>query len=100
MLNNSLTVSQKNIDYSELWYGFHNKVFKAIKAINPNTIVVLWGRRVQMINKLIPDGFIVLESLSSPDAYKADTEFLGCNHFNMINEQLIKQKKTPINWQI
>jgi uracil-DNA glycosylase len=99
-INNSLTVSQQkiNIDVSELWYGFLNKVFKAIKKYNPNTIVLLWGRKVQCISKLIPDSFVTLETLSPPDGYKADTEFFGCNHFNKVNELLEKQNKTKINW--
>jgi uracil-DNA glycosylase len=100
-LNNSLTLGQqKNIDVSEVWYGFINKTLKEIKKVNPATIVVLWGRKVQCINKLIPDGFIVLETQCQPDGYNVDNEFFGCNHFNIINEHLKKQNKTLIDWTI
>lgn len=100
LINNTLTVSQQklNIDVSELWYGFLNKIFKAIKKSNPNVIVLLWGRKVQCITKILPDSFVILETLSQPDGYKADTEFLGCNHFTKVNELLEKQNKTKIIW--
>ncbi len=100
MINNSLTIAQqKNVDVSELWYGFLNKVFKWIKKVNPNVIYVLWGRKVSQISKLIPDGAIILESLSDPSAYKTE-EFFGCNHFNIINEHLKKQNKELIDWSL
>jgi len=99
LINNSLTVTmQKNIDVSELWYGFLNKVFKWIKKINPNTIYVLWGRKVQQISKIIPDGAVILDTLSAPDGYKAETACIGCHHFNLINDHLKKHKLQEINW--
>lgn len=102
MINNSLvTTNQKvNFDYSELWYGFLNKVFKSIGTINPNTIVVLWGRKIQQISKLLPDGFVLIESDNHPEEYRANVGFLGCNHFNIINEHLKKQKRELIDWTI
>lgn len=101
MINNSLTVAQqKNVDVSELWYGFLNKVFKWIKKVNPNVIYVLWGRKVSQISKLIPDGAIILESLCDPSGYRVQEEFLNCNHFNIINEHLKKQNKQLIDWSL
>lgn len=102
MINNSLVSSNQrvNFDYSELWYGFLNKVFKAIGTINPNIIVLLWGRKIKQITKLLPDGFVLLESENHPDDYRADVGFIGCNHFNLVNELLTKQKKELINWRI
>jgi len=99
-LHNTLTVSQQknNIDVSELWYGFINKIFKAIKKVNPKTIVVLWGRKIQCITKLIPDGFIELDTLCAPDGYNVDDEFFGCNHFVKINQLLKTQNKDLIKW--
>lgn len=100
MINNSLVTTniKVNFDHSELWYGFLNKIFKAIGSVNPNTIVALWGRKIQQISKLLPDGFIILESDNHPEDYRANYGFIGCNHFNIINENLKTQKKELINW--
>lgn len=100
LLNQCLTVGPKKSHYEyELWYGFINKLFKFITTINPNTIILLWGADAQNINEIIPDSFVRLEA-GYPNGYKVQTDFLGCNHFNKVNEILIKQKKTPIDWSL
>ncbi|HSW76472.1 MAG TPA: hypothetical protein VLG50_05480 [Candidatus Saccharimonadales bacterium] len=93
LLNQCLTVSPtKSHAEFELWYGFLNKIFKAISQHNPKTIVVLRGRKVQCVKKLLPDNFVILESMLLPDD---DVHYL-----KQINELLIKQNKTPIDWHI
>jgi uracil-DNA glycosylase len=98
LLNKSLTVSPKISHLKwDLWLGFLNKVFKAINKVNPYCIFLLWGQEAQKITSMLPDSFIILEA-ASPQGY--GYHFFGCNHFKMVNDILIKQKKQPIDWQI
>ena len=102
LLNTCLTVTP-NLEYShskyELWLGFINKVIKTISEVNKNCIVLLWGPNVQKISSIIPNSFVQLTT-SYPTGFSANRGFFGCNHFNLVNELLIKQEKTPIDWQI
>jgi uracil-DNA glycosylase len=100
LINKCLTISKQQSHLKwDLWLGFLNKVFKAITKVNPYTIFLLWGQEAQKVIPMLPDSFIVLET-SSPSGYFANCGFLGCNHFKMVNDELIKQKRTPIDWQI
>jgi uracil-DNA glycosylase len=100
MLNMSLTVrpgAPNSHAQFEFWLGFHKKVFKAIDAVNPNCIYVLWGQKAQKIKTEIGEKSIVFEA-PHPSGMSANKGFFGCNHFNLINETLIKLHKPGINW--
>jgi len=100
LLNKCLTVSKQQSHMKwDIWLGFLNKVFKAITKVNPYTIFLLWGQEAQKVAPMLPDSFIVYET-SSPNGYFANCGFFGCNHFKMVNDELIKQKKKPIDWEI
>jgi uracil-DNA glycosylase len=84
--------------HKSLWLPFIKKVIVAILEANPNTIFLLWGKDAQKLKKIIGSRATILEtSHPSPLSCK---QFLQCNHFNEVNDILIKQKKTPINWNI
>ena len=98
LLHKSLTCStKKSHSRYELWHGFLNRIFKAIVAVNPYVIVLLWGQENQKISSLLPDSFKILES-ADPGSYHS--KFYGCNHFIQVNELLVKQNKKPIDWQV
>lgn len=101
MLNICLTTSpNKPHSRFPLWHGLLNRVFKAINVINPNCIILsMVSRNSQNIASMIPDSFVHYESVN-PDKYYNERGFAGCNIFRTINETLIKQGKTPINWQL
>lgn len=100
LLNKSLTISKNTSHLKwDLWLGFLNKVFKAINKVNPNCIFLLWGQEAQKVQVMLPDSFVVLQT-SSPVGYGANCGFLGSNHFKMANDELIKQKKEPIDWRV
>ena len=98
LLHYCLTTSM-NVSHAEyeLWHGLLNKVFKAVASVNPACIVLLWGRKIQCVNKLLPDSFERLEA-SHPDEY--NSQFAECDHFNKVNGLLKKQNKTPIDWSL
>lgn len=97
LLNACLTVRESEPgSHKEIWMGFIKKVVNAILDLNPNCIFVLWGKNVQKMKKLIGERTTVLES-AHPGFAKG---FLGCNHFNIINDLLNKQGKEIIDWRI
>jgi uracil-DNA glycosylase len=100
LLNVSLTTStHQSHTYSEMWHGFLTKMFDQLVKVNPNTIVVMWGKS-QCLANMLPNSFIQLTAGDPMNVRESPGSFIGCNHFKLINEQLIKLGKTPIDWQI
>lgn len=98
MLNACLTVKPgKPGSHGDIWLGFINRVFKAIAMSNPRCIYLLWGKEVQKLRPMLGDKSIVLEA-AHPSGLSANRGFYGCNHFVLVNEYLVKQGKTGINW--
>lgn len=101
LLHQCLTFSyQQSHTEFQFWHDFLNKILKSISEVNPHTIVVLFGRRLQCLNKIIPESFVKLDEVGDPGGYKVDTEFIGQNIFIKINEYLVKQKKKQIDWSL
>jgi len=99
LLNSCLTVRPGDPGcHKELWYSFIKKVINSIIDNNPYCIFILWGRQAQKIRKMLGERVTVLEA-AHPSGLSCKN-FLGCNHFNQVNELLIEKNQTPINWQI
>lgn len=97
LLNQCLTVRAGVSDsHKEIWLSFIKKVVNSILDVNPSCIFVMWGRKTQKVQKMLGGRSIILEA---SDPYNSK-EFLGCNHFNKINEILKEQGKSPINWNL
>lgn len=100
LLNSCLTVrANQATSHGDIWLGFINKVFRAIAAVNPHCIFILWGKEAQKLKSMIGDRSIIFEA-AHPSGFSAKRGFFGCNHFNLINEALIKHGKVGINWHI
>ena len=102
LLNLCLTVKKDNAgSHSKynIWMDFIVKMIKAIITVNPTTIFIMWGKESQQLSTILPESCIQLLS-SHPSGFSVNRGFSGCNHFNLVNEQLTKQGKSPINWSI
>ena len=100
LLNNCLTVRAGTPgSHGDIWLGFINKVFRAIAAVNPYCIFLLWGREAQKVKPMLGDRSIIFEA-AHPSGLSARRGFFGCDHFNMVNDALIRQGKVGINWRI
>ncbi len=100
LLNTALTVRPNQANsHSGIWTRFIPKVLAAINTVNPNCIYLLWGNHAKSYRKYLGKDNIVLEA-AHPSGFSANRGFFGCNHFNLVNQELIKQGRTPINWQI
>jgi uracil-DNA glycosylase len=100
LLNSCLTVRPGQPgSHGDIWLGFISKVFRAIAAVNPYCIYLLWGREAQKLKPMLGERSIILEA-AHPSGLSARRGFFGCNHFNQVNEILIRQGKVGINWRI
>lgn len=100
LLNMCLTVNPNSAgSHGAIWLGFIKKVITAIAAVNKKCIYVLWGREAQKLSREIGSKGVILEA-AHPSGLSAHRGFFGCNHFNLINEMLIEQNKTPVNWNL
>lgn len=100
MLNASLTVRPGAAgSHGKIWHGLLDKVIKAIMVTNPRCIWVLWGRDAQCLQEMLGAKFTILTA-AHPSGFSANKGFFGCNHFNLINEELTKLDEIPINWNL
>jgi uracil-DNA glycosylase len=101
MLNAILTVeagkagSHKDIG----WQQFTDAVIRKLSEEKSGLIFLLWGNFARGKKELIDAGkhFVLESPHPSPLAGNA---FLGNRHFSTVNEILLKQGKSPIDWQV
>ena len=101
LLNAVLTVrngqptSHSNIG----WQEFTDAVIKYISDNCEGVVFLLWGNFARSKKELIDTSrhFVLEAAHPSPLARGA---FFGCGHFSRANEILVKENKTPINWQL
>lgn len=104
LLNTCLTVKPHQANsHKEIWNGFITRVFAAISEVNSECIYLLWGRNAQNMATQLGERNIKLTA-SHPSPFSANKAtrdapaFIGCGHFRTVNEFLVKQGKTPIDW--
>lgn len=102
LLNAVLTVranqpaSHKNIG----WENFTDKIIETVNSKREHVVFLLWGNFAKNKKNLInTNRHFVLEA-AHPSPFSANNGFFGCHHFSKTNEYLIKNKITPINWQL
>ena len=81
------------------WQRFTDAVIRKISDECDGVVFMLWGNYARAKRDLIDaDRHHILEAAHpSPLARGA---FFGCRHFSKANELLVKQNKTPIDWQL
>lgn len=106
LLNSCLTVAPHQAgSHGQIWNGFIEKILKKIGQANPNCIYLLWGKSANEWQSSISQKSIIFSAthpspMSAHRPTKDNPAFMGCNHFTKVNEELTKQGKTPINWQL
>lgn len=102
LLNTVLTVvaTQPNSHRHLGWEQFTDKVIAQISSQCEGVVFLLWGSHAQKKGRFIDrNRHFVLEA-PHPSPLSAHRGFLGCGHFKQANELLVKQGKTPVNWQL
>ncbi len=81
------------------WETFTDAVISYLSAHCEGIVFLLWGNFAKAKASLIDTSrhHVLLAAHPSPLAGGA---FFGCRHFSRANEILLREGKTPINWQI
>lgn len=103
LLNTALTVvEQKPNSHKKMWKEFTNDLLKYLTAKNPDILYVMWGNNAQehgkFIEELSPSADKLISYSSHPSPLSARHSFFGSKPFSWVNEKLVEQGKTPINW--
>lgn len=102
MLNAILTVRahQPGSHQNKGWEIFTDSVITKISEEKTGIIFLLWGNYAKAKKVLIDTEKHHILEAAHPSPFSAYNGFFGCNHFNQVNEILIKAGKDPINWQL
>ena len=102
LLNATLTVEQGKAGshQNKGWEQFTDAAIAALNAQRENLVFVLWGSYAQKKGAFIDEAkHLVLKSVH-PSPLSAHRGFFGNHQFSTINQYLIKQGQTPIDWQL
>jgi uracil-DNA glycosylase len=101
LLNAVLTVrASQPASHSGIgWQEFTDAVIRCINERCEGVVFLLWGRFAQAKRELIDTSrhYVLEAAHPSPLARGA---FFGCRHFSRTNDILVRQGKTPIDWQL
>ena len=102
LLNATLTVEQAKAGahQGKGWKTFTDAAIAALNAHREGLVFVLWGSYAQKKGAFIDEGrHLVLKSVH-PSPLSAHRGFFGNHQFSSINQHLILQGQTPIDWQL
>ena len=102
LLNATLTVEQAKAGahQGKGWEAFTDAAIAALNAHREGLVFVLWGSYAQKKGAFIDEKkHLVLKSVH-PSPLSAHRGFFGNHQFSTINQYLIKQGQTPIDWQL
>ena len=102
LLNATLTVEQAKAGshQNKGWEQFTDAAIAALNVHREGLVFVLWGSYAQKKGAFIDaQKHLVLKSVH-PSPLSAHRGFFGNHQFSTINQHLIKQGQTPIDWQV
>ena len=100
LLNATLTViKDKPNSLAHIgWKEVTDKIIAQISQHANNVVFMLWGSFAQKKSSLIDSSRHLILTTTHPSPLSAYRGFLGCNHFKLTNEYLIKNNLEPISW--
>ena len=102
LLNSVLTVraGNPNSHKGKGWEQITSKVVELLNNREEPVIFMLWGGNAKALCKNINPRHLVLNAVHPSPMSANQGGWFGCKHFSQANEFLIKNNKTPIDWQI
>lgn len=102
LLNSVLTVEdgKAGSHRNKGWEMFTDRIISAINQREVPVVFMLWGSYAQKKAEYVDrNRHLVLEA-PHPSPLSASRGFLGCRHFSKANEFLIKNKLSPVDWEL
>jgi uracil-DNA glycosylase len=102
LLNATLTVRahEAGSHQGKGWEIFTDTVITKLSEQREGLVFLLWGRYAQNKAELIDGKKHTVLKAAHPSPFSAYNGFFGCAHFSKANEVLIKEGKSPVDWQI
>ena len=102
LLNSTLTVrsGEPNSHNYLGWDQFTNSVIQLLSDTKCGIVFLLWGKFAQEKMKFIDVHKHHVLSTSHPSPFSAYKGFIGSCHFSKTNSILIRNKQSPIEWDI
>ncbi|WP_022943198.1 uracil-DNA glycosylase [Psychromonas hadalis] len=100
LLNAVLSVGKANAGShtKKGWEIFTDNIIKVINDSQSDVIFLLWGSYAHKKGALIDTHKHTVLKSTHPSPLSAYRGFLGCDHFNLVNEILLNKGKNKINW--
>ena len=102
MLNSILTTEARNPGaHKNLgWQQFTDKAISELSEHRSGVVFLLWGKFAQSKSALIDkEKHLILET-SHPSPHSVNLGFKGCRHFSKVNDYLMLNGETPIDWDL
>lgn len=102
LLNSVLTVraGEANSHKGKGWETFTGSVIERLNTREDAVAFLLWGANAKEKLELIDTKKHLCLTAAHPSPLSAYQGFFGCEHFKKVNDWLISQVKSPIDWQI
>jgi uracil-DNA glycosylase len=103
LLNATLTVraGEPLSHFKRGWEEFTDAIIERIAQQKKGVVFLLWGKNAQekcdRFSALFQNIHLVLRA-AHPSPFSVHRGFFGCRHFSKTNEYLLKNNKTPIQW--
>ncbi|MBX2977878.1 MAG: uracil-DNA glycosylase [Flavobacteriales bacterium] len=101
MLNATLTVRahEAGSHQGQGWERFTDAAIQQLSEYRTGVIFLLWGRFAQQKADLIDQRKHYVLTAPHPSPLSAHKGFIGCGHFSAVNELLLAQGNSPIDWR-
>lgn len=102
LLNSTLTVRshQANSHKDIGWSFLTDNIIKLLNEREKPIVFLLWGKFAQSKESLITNKRHLIIKSAHPSPFAAHRGFFGSKPFSKTNDFLIKNKMSPIDWQI
>ena len=102
LLNTILTVEDgKPLSYKNKgWEKFTLKVLKTLNDDESPKVFILWGKEAINLKKILNNPHHLILESAHPSPLSSYRGFFGSKPFSKTNEFLIKNNRTPINFEI
>lgn len=102
LLNATLTVraNQAGSHQHKGWEQFTDKAIDCLSQERDKLVFLLWGKYAQEKGSRIDTAKHLVLKAAHPSPFSAHSGFFGCKHFPMVNEWLLKQGHSAIDWSI
>ena len=102
LLNATLTVEQSKAGahQGKGWEAFTDAAIAALNKHRDGLVFVLWGSYAHKKGAFIDEKKHLVLKSAHPSPLSSHRGFFGNHQFSMINQYLIRQSHTPIDWQL